>query len=344
MKELLRDLVYLSGPSGFENTISEFVIRKIQPLVDEIKLDRLGNLVAVKRGKLSKRSLLVNAHLDEVGFIVRKIEDNGFLRFEKLGSIDDQILPARLIRIHTDRGFHFGVIGTVPAHLIDLLKDRAEVDYTDLYIDVGVSSLKEVRGLGIDVGSHGVFEAELHSLGLQRVVGKSLDDRAGCAILLTVLERLKGVSLNGDLYLAFTTQEEVGLRGASVVAYDLPPTVSAITVDTTVATDTLEDIMDHRIRLGEGPVIQLMDAGVISDPIIRETLIEVAQNWKIPFQVGVTKAGRTDAAMIQRTKGGIRSGVLSVPCRYTHSPVEMIDLRDLVYAQELLYRFVLIWL
>jgi putative aminopeptidase FrvX len=344
VQDLLRDLVYLSGPSGFENTISEFISRKIKPFVDEIKLDPLGNLVAVKWGKLSKHSLLLNAHLDEIGFIVRKIEHNGFLRFEKLGRMDDQILPARLIRINTERGFRFGVVGTLPTHLIPFLKKRPPVNYLDLYIDVGVSSEEEVRSLGIDVGSHGVFVGELRFLGLRRVVGKSLDNRSGCAILLAVLERLQGVSLNGDLYIAFTVQEEVGLRGAAVAAYDLPPTVAAVSVDTTVATDTLEDIMDHRIRLGAGPVIQFMDAGLISDAIIRTTLIEVAQYRRIPFQVGVTTAGCTDASAIQRTKRGIRSGVLAVPCRYTHSPVEMIDLRDLEYTQELLYQFILIWL
>ncbi|BCJ87127.1 M42 family metallopeptidase [Effusibacillus dendaii] len=344
MEDLLRDLVNLSGPSGFENTIAEFVSRKIKPLVDEVKRDSLGNLIAVKRGKLSKRSLLLNAHLDEIGFIVQKIEANGFLRFEKLGGIDDEILPARLIRITAERGFQFGVIGTVPVHLVRLLKKRPSIDCADLYIDVGASSAEEVRNLGIDIGSHGVFLGELHSMGFRRVVGKSLDNRMGCAVLLALLERLQGVSLHGDLYIAFTVQEEVGLRGATVAAYDLPPDAVAVSIDTTVATDTPEDMMDNRIRLGAGPVIQIMDAGILSDSMIRTTMMEVAQNRRIPFQVGVTRAGRTDAAAIQRTKRGIRTGVVSVPCRYTHSPVETIDLGDLEYAQELLYQFILIWL
>lgn len=344
MEDLLRKLISLSGPSGFETSISEFIHRTIMPLVDEVRVDPLGNLLAVKKGTLSKRSLLLNAHMDEVGFMIRKIEDDGFLRFEKLGGLDDQILPARLVRINTETGFQYGVIGTVPAHLTERVKDREEVKYQDLYIDVGASTKQEVRQLGIEVGSHGGFVGELDRIGYRRIVGKSLDDRVGCAILLAVLQRLQTVTLRGDLYIAFTVQEEVGLRGATVAAFDLPSAVSALTVDTTVATDTLEDIMDQSIQLGDGPVIEYKDAGIITDPIMRTALIEVAREHSIPFQLGVTSAGRTDASAIQRTKRGFRAAVLAIPCRYTHSPVEVVDLHDVEHAQELIYQFISIWL
>lgn len=340
--EYVRDLVTLTGPSGVEGDVVRAVVDRVRPLVDRVDVDSMGNVIAVREVQNGDaRTCMLAAHMDEIGFRVRRIEPDGFLRFEKVGGSDNRVLLAQRVWIRTEHGRLLGVIGTKSAHLLSE-SDRSSVPaHPDLYIDIGARSDAEVREMGVRIGDGVGFVGELAELGHKsgRFAAHALDDRVGCAIALATLDRLRGKSLPVRLVTVFTVQEEVGLRGAQAAARGMPADVG-IALETTAVDDTPE-LRTGNLRLGEGVAIKVMDVSLQVHPAVRRALEQAAEAGGVRTQPEVLMSIGTDAGALQFGGGGVPAGVVSVGTRYTHTPVEVMDVADLEGAVDLLERFIL---
>ncbi|MGY2895555.1 M42 family metallopeptidase [Deinococcus sp. UYEF24] len=347
----LRDLVALTGPSGCEEDVARALLRAARPLADSVEVDAFGNVVAVRRAAAEgARRLLIAAHTDEVGFRVRQVTAQGFLRLEKVGGTDDRILPATRVWVRTETGRLLGVIGTKSAHLLADTDRQRVVPYAELYVDIGARSAEEATDMGVRLGDPVGFVGELAELGRAepgkgsgRYTAHALDDRAGCAVLLALLERYRETPPPVTLIVAFTVQEEVGLRGAQAVAsaHSTGPLAAdvALALDMTAADDTPE-VQGGHLSLGAGPAIKVMDFSTLAHPAVRRGLLAAAQAGGVAVQHELLKGIGTDAGALQYTGKGIPTGAVSVANRSTHSPVEVLDERDLEGALELLHGFV----
>ncbi len=338
----LRELVALTAPSGQEEDVVRYMYGALQGLADEVLIDPLGNVIAKKKGaQPGAPSLAISAHMDEIGFIIRKVDANGFLRFEKLGGHDDRILLAQRVWVRGSQGRVLGVIGCKSAHLTGPNtgapgeRDRV-VKHTEMYIDIGARNADEVRAMGVRVGDPVGYMSELTEVGKNtgRYIASAIDDRAGCALLLHLLADLKGQQLPGDLYAIFSTQEEVGLRGARTAAQWLEADV-ALALDMTALDDTPETPTRY-LELGKGPAIKVMDNSLLAHPAMRRTLEAAAERAGVPYQLEILLGIGTDAGAMHQAGRGAPTGCISVGNRYTHSPIEMIDVRDLEGAYRLL--------
>ncbi|GAA0348739.1 M42 family metallopeptidase [Bacillus horti] len=343
MKDLLQQLTSLIGPPGFEEEVARFVYKEAKKYADEVRIDALGNVIALKKGRGSAPSVLLSAHMDETGFVVKKIEPNGLIRFEKNGGHDDRIILAQKVKLRTETGYVKGVIGTISAHFMKYDDPQKVRKHAQLYIDVGASNAEEVHSMGIEVGTPIGWDSELDFIGqadgVSRLVGKSFDDRASCAILLELLKELKEQPSSGDVYAVFSVQEEVGLRGAQVAAYHVQPDV-ALAVDTTAVSDTFEEMMDGTLALGKGAGIKVLDFSLVAHPWVRKRLVEVAKKKEINYQMEVFPGIGTDGGALATSLGGIPTGVVSIPTRYAHSPVEVMDWKDFEACYQLVEQFV----
>lgn len=340
MIELLKELTALHGPCGFEDDVAAFIAARLRGTVDTIEVDGAGNLIVTKKGSKPGPKIVVAAHMDEVGFIVKKVEDNGLIRFEKLGGHDDRILLSQRVQIKTGRGLRSGVIGTISAHMVKFDDAQKVRSHKQQYIDAGVTSKKEAAELGIEVGDSIVWQPHFDLLTDKRISGKAFDDRAGCAVLIKALEELDANDFAGEIIGAFTVQEEVGLRGARVVSHQTDADV-AIALDTTAVSDTPEEMMDKTLALGAGTGIKIMDFSLISNRKVKEQLQSLAKEHSIPYQLEVFPGIGTDAGELSLAGKGIPTGVLSIPSRYAHSPNEVIDIKDLEATKNLLKVFIL---
>ncbi|RSK27248.1 M42 family peptidase [Bacillus sp. HMF5848] len=342
MYNLLTQLTALHGPSGYEQPVSHFIKEYIADIVDEVYIDRIGNVIAKKKGNGKKGpKVIVTAHMDEVGFIVKKIESNGFIRFEKLGGHDDRILLSQKVLVRTAEGTVSGVIGTMSAHYVKFDDSSKVRKHQQLYIDIGASSKEEVLSLGVKIGSPITYATPLSYLGNEKtgkVVGKSLDNRVGCAVIIKALENLCSSDFAGELICLFTVQEEVGLRGASAAAVGLDADV-AIALDTTAVSDTNEETMDNSLLLGGGVGIKVMDFSLIAHPSVKEYIERIAEEKSLSYQLEVFPGIGTDGGALALSNQGIPTGVLSIPSRYAHAPYEVIDLNDVNATLELLLGF-----
>ncbi|MDJ0331303.1 M42 family metallopeptidase [Planococcus sp. S3-L1] len=345
MYELLKNLCELVGPSGFEQDVQRFIKEEIQHKVDRLQVDALGNLIAtIKATDSQLPSILLAAHADEIGFIVKKIEANGTLRFEQLGGFDNRVLLAQSVTIKGANGYIEGVIGTLSVHYVKWDNPNRITSHRDLYIDVGASTAEEVLEMGIKVGQPISYGSGLKLVGdkkRNRVVGKALDDRAGCAVLIELINKIQAnkKDKHGDIYCVFTVQEEVGLRGASVLSPNLKPDF-ALAIDTTPTSDTYDVLMTGTRLLGSGPCIKIADKSLISHPLVTSLLEKVAVEQSIPHQHEIFMGIGTDAGAIHMTSTGVSSGVVSIPSRYTHTPIEIIDLDDLENTVRLVEAFI----
>ncbi|MDZ5710779.1 M42 family metallopeptidase [Jeotgalibacillus haloalkalitolerans] len=343
MQQLLERLTALHGPCGHEQPVSKWVRDTVKPLVDEVKVDSLGNVIAVKKGTKPGPVMVMTAHMDEVGFIVKKIEESGLLRFEKLGGNDDRLLLTQKVQLRTRTGLLTGVIGSISAHYAKF-DDAAKVrNHRQLYIDIGAKNKAHAIELGVQVGTPVTWKPDMEFLGNEttgRFVGKGFDDRAGCAVLIQTLQELQDAPFAGTVTAVFTVQEEVGLRGAQVAARQVEADV-AIALDTTAVSDTPEETMDASLALGAGTGIKVLDFSLISHPAVKEKLIHLANDKNIPYQLEIFPGIGTDGGAMSLANHGIPTGVLSIPSRYAHSPVEVIDMQDLIATKELLKAFVL---
>ncbi|MBM3210873.1 M42 family metallopeptidase [Candidatus Poribacteria bacterium] len=323
---LLEKLCNASGVSGFENEIRQVIKEEVTQYVDEIWTDTMGNLFAMKKGIGPK--VMVAAHIDEVGLFVDFIESSGFVRFQKIGGIDDRVLPARKVLIGEKK--KPGVIGIKPIHLKG--GNNQVVGSDDLYIDVGASS-KDEAGKSAKIGDPVVFSTKLVQSG-DILRGKAFDDRAGCGVLIEILKKSYPFTLCG----VFTVQEELGLRGAGIAAYALEPDFGFALEGTTAGdTPTKKDISPST-NMGEGPAITIMDRSVISDKNLVNLLVNTATKEGIPYQFKRTITGGTDSGAIHRTRSGVPSVTVAVPVRYIHSPVGIININDFNNTVELMYK------
>lgn len=341
MYELLKGLCDIVGPSGFEQEVQRFILNEVKDYVDEYHIDSVGNLIVKKKGNNPDfPSLVIAAHTDEIGFIVKKIEDNGLIRFEKLGGFDDRILLSLPVKVRSENGTVDGVIGTISAHYVKWDDPKRISSHRDLYIDIGARTAEEAMEMGIKVGQPISYGTEFKKIGNNRVIGKALDDRAGCALLIRLLQNIGGNGVqHGDIYGAFTVQEEVGLRGASVVSAAVDPDF-ALALDTTPTSDTFDVLMTGTRSLGSGPCIKIADKSLIAHPLVTQHLEKVAAEGNIPYQHEVFMGIGTDAGAIHMTNKGVTTGVISIPSRYTHTPIEVVDLDDMENSYKLLHDFV----
>ena len=315
------------GPSGCEGKVRRVVIDAIADKVDELQVDHLGNVIARQKGaQYPDFKVMVSAHMDEVGFMITHIDDGGLLHFTKVGGIDDRVLPAKVVRI--GRSEIRGVISVKPVHLTDQAERNKVISYENMTIDIGVSSKAEAERL-VDRGDYAVFDVAYEDLGVPSMPmakGKAFDDRAGCAVLVELIEH---GPYPFDFWPVFTTMEEVGLRGAQVAAYRVMPD-AALALEGTICDDgPREEDTSPTTAVGKGPAISPMDRSVIADRRLVRLLVETAEAEGIPYQFKQPGMGGTDAGAIHLAKTGVPSVPVSVPSRYIHSPVCMLSKDDL---------------
>ena len=318
LKELTIQLSNLAGPSGFENAVSAFVADYVRPFADEVKIDVMGNLLARKScGKAGAKTVLLDAHMDEVGLIVTAIED-GFLKISAIGGIDARILPALEVRVLTEDGPLFGVIDTMPPHALKPGESDKAVDIDKLYIDVGLS--QEEAEKRIPVGTPAVYGVSCEEFGDGLLCGKSLDDRSCAAIQIKAFEELCGAETNVDVVLMISTQEEVGGRGAITGAWGSDPDYAVVS---DVTFDKGTDGSHVTTKLGKGAAIGI---GPNMNHSMTQELIRLAKEKGIPHQIEVCP-GRsgTNAEEIQVTRLGVATALVSLPLRYMHTPREVVS-------------------
>ncbi len=323
MKSLIQKLVETPGPSGFEYEIRDVVRELIGDTADEIRVDALGNLIALKGKKTDQgMRVMVSAHIDEIGLMVTHVDDNGFLRVTNIGGVNPlTCIGGRVIFMNGTRG----VIGA------DAVKRDSRPKLTDLFVDVGATGTDDCP---VKVGDVCGFERPFMDLG-KRMVAKSMDDRIAAAIAIEALKRLK--STPHEIHFVFSTQEEVGLRGATTAAYGVDPDVG-FAVDVTLSGDTPKAAPRMVTALGKGPAIKVRDASFIADTRVVDWMVNQAEDAGIPYQMEVLTAGGTDGRAIQMTRAGVPAGCVSIVCRYIHSPSEMVDSDDVENAVKLLVK------
>ncbi len=332
---MLEKFCKAKGVSGFEKEIRELFIKEIEKYVSEVEIDKLGNVIA-RRGE-GEPKVMIAAHMDEIGLVVKKIDKNGFVYFAKIGGIYDGILPGTKVVAYHENGEYEGVIGIKPPHLMKNEERKKLISHEDLFIDFGFQSEEEAKNEGFRPGVPIVFKPEFITMPNGMVSCKAMDDRSGLVSLVYLAKSLK--DFEGTIYFVGTVQEEVGLKGAKTVAFRLKPDL-AIAVDVTIAGPSpgLRE-RDYNVEINKGPVITILEAsgrGLIADRIINEWLERGAKENDIPYQIEVLERGATDAAEIYITGEGIPSTALSIPARYIHTPSEVISIKDLENLVKLL--------
>jgi len=321
MKQLIQKLTETFSPSGYEDAIREVILAEITLLADEIRVDALGNIIARKGEKSTKgKRVMVAAHMDEIGLIATHIDENGFVRFTTVGVPFVRYLLGGRVR------FVNGTQGVVNAERLEKFNEIPPAD--KMFIDVGATGKKDCP---VKVGDVAAFERPCVEMGT-RLVAKSLDDRVGVAVAIETLRKLKAGP--NEMHFVFTVQEEVGVRGATVSAYGVDPEIG-IAIDVTPAGDTPNPIR-RDIALGKGPAIKIKDHMMLSDPKVVRWMENIAHKKEIPVQREVLTGGSTDARAIQLTRSGVPTGGLAIPCRYVHSPSEMVEYDDVENAVKLL--------
>jgi tetrahedral aminopeptidase len=320
MKALIKKLVEATGPSGYEDAVRDIVKEEIVPFVDEVRVDAMGNLIA-QRGKKGPdgRRVMLSGHMDEIGIIVTHVDDHGFVRFAPLGGVfPSYCLGGRVRFINGTEG----VIGSEkPVRNKTLELDK-------MILDVGATSRENCS---VKVGDVAGFERPLLDLG-DRLVAKSMDDRIGVAVMIETLRKME--SSPHELYFVFSVQEEVGLRGATTSAYGIDPEIG-IAVDVTLSGDTPNGLK-MEVALGKGPAVKVRDGRMLSDPRLVRLMSDTAEAAGLPYQLEVLTGGTTDASVMQLTRAGVIVGCVSIPCRYVHSPSEMVDYSDVQNSVSLL--------
>ncbi|AGB41318.1 peptidase family protein [Halobacteroides halobius DSM 5150] len=318
---LLKELTEANGVSGREKEVRGLIRQKISSYVDEIRTDSIGNLIAHKKGDSSKPTIMLTAHMDEIGLMITDITKDGLLKFKPIGGIDKRVLVSKQVLVGEDR--IPGVIGAKAIHLQEPEEREQPLDYKSLYIDIGAKDKEEGEKL-VDLGTMATFNTKYKRLGAKTAKGKAFDDRIGCAALIELLQE----DYNLPLYAVFTAQEEVGTRGASIAAYNINPDLALVLEGTTASDVPGSEEEDYSTSLGQGPAFTVQDGSVIPHKTIVNKLIEIAEKEKINYQFRRSTAAGNDAGAIHLTREGIPSGVISVPCRYIHSPVSLVNLDD----------------
>lgn len=335
--KLLKDICEVAGAPGFENRVREMVLKQIENLVDDISIDNMGNIVAFKRGKISKK-VMAAAHMDEIGFIVTHITDKGFLKFHTLGGFDPKTLTAQRVIVHGKEDL-IGVMGAKPIHVMTEEERNKAPKISDYFIDLGMRK-EEVEKV-ISIGDPVTRERGLIEMG-DCVNCKSLDNRVAVFILIEALKQLKTKEIPYDFYAVFTVQEEVGIRGAQVAALSINPDFG-ICIDTTIAFDIPgSNDYEEITSLGKGAGIKIMDSRTICDQRMVRFMKKIANTNNIKWQPEILTGGGTDTMGIQQfTAGGSIAGAISIPTRHIHQVIETCDKADIKNSIDLLVNCIL---
>lgn len=324
MDKLIRTLTQTWGPTSYEEGVRDVIIKELSPLHLDYRIDALGNLI-YRIPCPGKPTMLLSAHMDQIGIIITHVDKDGFLRFGAVGGLDPyKVLGQRFL-------FANGTVGVAAVEN----KKRTTLEHLtldSLFLDIGAAS-KDDALAHVAVGDFAVYAGDCVQVG-NRVTSAALDDRIGCYVLIEAVKAVAARKLNYEAYAMFSVQEEIGIKGAKVGAWGVQPDL-AIALDVTAWGDTPESsVLD--IGLGKGPAIKVKDAGMVATPAVRDLLIAAAKKHKIPFQLEVLQGGTTDAAAIQINASGVPTGVISIPDRYVHSAAEMVDLGDVEGCVKLL--------
>lgn len=317
--ELLKKLLTTYSPSGNEDRVRELIKNEVKDYVDEIEEDNLGNLICRKKG--NGKRVMIAAHMDQIGLMVTDIEKEGFLRFTNIGGISPLMSYGQKVI------FENGTVGVVYA---EEKKELAKIKLENMYIDIGATNKEEAMGL-TNIGDSCVYYSE-YVENENQVISGALDDRIGCYIAIEAIKNLP--KTDKDIYFTFTVQEELGLRGAKTAAYSIEPDLG-IALDITGAGDTPE-ANRFAVSLGKGAAIKARDNSIIVNPKVKNLMVETAKEKKIDYQIEVLEFGGTDSGAIHLSREGVLSGVISVPTRYVHSPVEVISKKDVISCIDLL--------
>ena len=331
--ENLEKLCSLCGVSGWEDPVREEILRQLKGTCD-VRVDALGNVIAHKKGAATpKNKLLLSAHMDEVGFIITYIEDSGLLRFTNVGGIDSRVVVGKAVEIGDAR--IYGVVGTKAVHLQEEAERSEPLKLDKLTIDIGARDKADALAV-VRPGDRAVFSAPFGRMGDGRLYGRALDDRAGCAILLELLGR----DLPWDCFFSFTVQEEIGCVGADTVGYELNPDI-AIAVEATTASDIAGVDPDKVVcSQGAGPVISFMDRGAVYDRALYTLALETAKRHGIPCQCKAGVFGGNESRSFQTAGSGARILAVSLPCRYIHSPTNLLAEADIHHTAALLEKLI----
>jgi putative aminopeptidase FrvX len=346
MLDLMHKLDAVRGISGYEEDVAELMHAELAPYSDEQSRDPIGNRYFTKRGAKNAPVLMLCAHMDEIGFLVQHIEDEGFLRLAPVGYHDDRMLTDQVLEVEGLNGLVTGVIGTKPAHVVTAEERQKTIPLHEMFLDLGTSSREESEALGVRVGDPVTFARTGTTLNGTRVfTGKAVDDRSGCAVMIETMRRLAESDITATVVAVASVQEEVGLRGAGVAAYRVKPDV-AIALDVTLAGDTpATEFRQLPIRLGGGPAIKYFDwapAATIGSAVPRRLtrrMEEAAARAGVPFQREVLIGGATDAGSIALAGAGTLTGCVSIPSRHIHSAVGVVHLGDMEQCVDLLIAF-----
>lgn len=328
MKDLLRELCLIDGVSGDEAAVREYIIEKIKD-VCTYSIDPLGSIICFKKGrKAPEKKLMICAHMDEVGFIVTSVRDDGTLTFGEVGGIDASVAIGRPVRVGKDR--IYGVIGSTAVHNLSKEEREKPPSMSGLYIDIGAADKVEAEKF-VNLGDCVYFDSDFIDLGGNRVKSKAIDDRAGCAIMIKLLYE----ELEYDAYFVFNVQEEIGLRGSGASAFSVAPDFAVVLEATTAADIDGVNGAKKVCSLGEGPVVSFMDRSTVYDKELYSLAFEIAGNENLPCQTKTMIAGGNDAGAIHISGRGVRTLAVSVPCRYLHSASCVIEMSDLENSYKL---------
>jgi len=331
IREMLMELCALPGPSGFEEPVTGRIVEMLKPLVDEVWIDTLGNAVGVRKcGKDGAKKLMFDAHIDEVGLIVTGVEE-GFLRFAALGGLDARILPAAEVKIQTDPPL-YGVICTMPPHVLTKEDTNKSIKIEDMFIDIGMA--QEDAEKAVPLGTPGVLAHGLRKIGEDGICGKALDDRAGFAAILRALDLLKDETLDADLYVMASVQEEVGVRGAGPGAYAVAPD-ECIVIDVGFAKTPDTKPAQVSEELGGGVIIS---RGPNTNRRLTDIAVGLAKEKEIKHQINVEPGGNsgTNARAIQISRAGVATALFGIPLRYMHGAYEYVLADDIESTAKLL--------
>ncbi len=336
--EMLKLLTETPGISGREEEIREVVKKKMKPLTSELRVDRMGNVIGLKKGK-GKLKVMISAHMDEIGFIVKHVDEQGFVRLNPVGGFDPKVLIARRVIVSSSGGTTKkklrGIIGCKPVHTMSEADRKRPTELNDLFVDVGLSG-KEAKKL-ITIGDPVTFDTDFHIMAGDCVSGKCLDDRLGVYVMLKALEAVKKHDV--DIYAVSSVQEEVGLRGATVSSFGVEPDIG-IALDVTLASDLPGSTpSDYITELGKGTAIKIMDSASISNYKLVDFMKKTAEKSRIKYQLEILPRGGTDAGAIERSRAGVPVITISVPIRYVHSGYELASRKDIQASVNLLARF-----
>lgn len=336
--EFLKELVNSFSPSGFEEDAVKVWKQRTKSFVEDVKTDVHGNSIGIINKNGSPRVMLAG-HIDEVGYMVKYVDKEGYIYFSTIGGIDLHLVPGERVWIKTRKGIVLGVIGKKPIHLLEREEREKVAKIDQLWIDIGAENEKEAKSK-VSIGDPAVPAVGFEVLNRDMVIARGFDDRSGAFVVSEILRLISGKKPKASVFGVATVQEEIGLRGARTSAYGISPDVG-IAIDVTFATDfpTVEKKRVGEIKIGAGPVIS---RGPNINPKVFDLLVKTAKEEKLPYQIeGQPRGTGTDANVIQLTKAGVATGLVSIPNRYMHTPVELVNLKDLENVSKLLSAFIL---